>query len=164
MLASLVMQLGDGCRSARAQLYINCGKDSEMPSEAALTRYLKRMLESERRRPIYIVIDAVDECPNDPRTESARRDLLILAKDLVQSKLPKLHICITSSLERDIKTTLSLLTSTAGRMALHDEPGHKEDIKNYVRCFLKKNQETQAWAPEQQELVINTLSERADGT
>lgn len=167
MLASLVMQLSDGsnrCRSARVQLYINCGNGSETPSEAALTRCLKRMLEFERRRQIYIVIDAVDECPNDPGTKSARRELLILVEDLVRSRHPKLYICVTSSLERDIKTTLSLLTSTAGRITLHDEPGHKEDIKNYVRCFLKKNQEMRAWAPEQQELVTNALSERAGGT
>jgi hypothetical protein len=166
MLASLVMQLGDGsnrCRSARAQLYINRGNGSEMPSEAALTRCLKRMLEFERRRPIYIVIDAVDECPNDPGTMSARKEILILVEDLVRSGHPKLYICITSSLERDIKTTFSLLTSTTRRITLHDEPGHKEDIKNYVRGFLKTNQETKEWAPEQQELVTNALSERAHG-
>jgi len=166
MLASLVMQLGDGsnrCRSARIQLYISCGNGSEMPSEAALTRCLKRMLEFERRRPIYIVIDAVDECPNDPGMESARKEILILVEDLVRSRHPKLYICITSSLERDIKATLSPLIPTARRVALHDEPGHKEDIKNYVRGFLKKNHETRAWTSEQQELVTNTLSERADG-
>jgi len=166
MLASLVMQLGDNsdrCRSALSQLSINCGNGSEIPSEAALTRCLKRMFELERRRPIYIVIDAVDYCPNFRGTRSARKEVLMLVEDLIRSRHPKLYICITSSPEQDIKATLNLLTPTARRVALHDEPGQKEDIKIYIRSFFKKNKEMQTWTREDQEFVINTLAERANG-
>ena len=52
--------------------------------------------------PIYIIVDAVDECPNFLGRPSARDDVLELIEELVDLKLPNLHLCVASRPEMDI--------------------------------------------------------------
>jgi len=121
------------------------------------------MLELEGQRPIYIVIDAMDDCPNPTGPKSARKKVLIFVEELVRSRYSNLYICVTSSPEQDIKRTLNLLTPTLRIVELHDEAGQKEDIKSYIRSFVKDNQETRTWTRDDQDLFVNTLSRRAYG-
>ncbi|KAN0132377.1 hypothetical protein V8E53_009803 [Lactarius tabidus] len=70
-------------------------------------------------RPMYIVMDALDECPDDSGIPTARGEVLIVLKDLVGLHLPNLHICVTSRPEVDIKSVLNQLTIHT--ISLHDE-------------------------------------------
>lgn len=119
------------------------------------------MLELEQQRPIYVVIDAVDHCPNTARPQSPRKKVLMFVEDLVRTRYPLLHICLTSSPEQDIKKALNLL-STPRLVNIDEEAGQKEDIKSHIRSFLKGNQGT-PWTRNNQEHITNTLAKRADG-
>jgi hypothetical protein len=84
-------------------------------------------------------------------------------KDLTGRKHPNLHMCLTSRPEQDIQTTLNPLTSSSGRVSIHEEGGQRKDIENYIRSFVYADESMRRWRAEDKELVINTLSERADG-
>ena len=166
LLASLLFQLGDYsdlCWGILHQLYISSRDGSEQPSEAALATCLKNMTEIAGQIPIYVVLDALDECPNATGTPSAREKVLNFVEDLVQSNHPNLYICITSRPEQDLQAVLNPLTSASSRVSLHEESGQKEDIKNYIRSFVNSDRAMRRWREEDKEFVINTLSERAQG-
>ena len=108
-------------------------------------------------------MDALDECPDTSGIPSPRELVLQLVKDLVDLHLPNLHICVTSRPEIDIRHVLEPLTSL--QVSLHDQSGQRGDIANYVRSVVYSDSERimRRWKAEDKELVIKTLSERADG-
>jgi hypothetical protein len=113
--------------------------------------------------PTYLIIDAVDECPNISGIPSPRERVLQFVGGLVNLSLPKLHICVTSRPEIDVRNILEPLTSC--RVSLHDQSGQKKDIENYVRSVVYSESELimRRWKKEDKDLVIKTLTERADG-
>ena len=113
--------------------------------------------------PIYLIMDALDESPNTSGIPSARERVLQLLKELVDLRLPSLHICVTSRPEADIQKGIVPLTSL--RVSLHDQSGQKGDIADYVRSVVYSNSEAiiRRWKIEDKDLVIEVLSERADG-
>jgi len=166
LLASLVFQLGGDsvrCWSVLCQLYTKCRNGSDQPSNTALAECLGNMLELPRQLPIFIILDALDECPNTIETPSAREKVLDFLDDLVGSEHANLFICVTSRPEQDIQSVFNSLTSPSRRVSLHDEAGQREDINSYIRSFVQTDRAMQRWKEEDRELVINTLSERANG-
>ena len=113
--------------------------------------------------PIYLIVDALDECSNITETPSAREKVLNFIQDLIQSNHPNLFVCLTSRPEQDISATLNPLTSPSNRVSLHEEDGQMQDIDNYVRSFVQTDAAMRRWRAEEKELVINVLSERAAG-
>jgi hypothetical protein len=120
------------------------------------------MLELPGQLPIFVIMDAIDECPTTG-TPSAREKVLDFVKGLVGSDHSNLFICITSRPEQDIQTVLNPLTPAFRRVFLHEEVGQREDINNYVRSFVHGDEAMRRWRTYDKELVINTLSERAHG-
>jgi hypothetical protein len=166
LLSSLLMQLGsdsDQCLHVLSQLHMTCRDGSEQPSEESLAQCLKVILDQPEQLPIYIVVDALDECPDTTGLPSARKKVLDFMTVLIGAKHPNLHLCITSRPEQDIQTTLNSLTTAERRVSLHEEGGQREDINNYIRFFVENTDPMRKWRDEDKQLVINTLSERADG-
>jgi hypothetical protein len=121
------------------------------------------MLKVPEELPIYLIIDAIDECPNTTRVPSSRDQVLTLVERFVALKLPNLRICVTSRPEADIRTSLEPLTSASNTISLHDESGQQKDIINFVTSTVRSDRNMQRWPEADKELVINTLSEKADG-
>ncbi|KAF8490817.1 hypothetical protein F5888DRAFT_1637925 [Russula emetica] len=166
LLTSLLLQLvdeSDRCWDLLSQLHKASRDGSEQPSEATLAQCLKSMLDLPGQLPTYIIIDALDECPNRTGTPSAREKVLNFVEDLVKSSHPNLFICITSRPEQDITTILNPLASPSRRVSLHEEVGQREDINNYIRSFIQSDRAMRGWRTEDKELVIDVLSEQANG-
>jgi hypothetical protein len=165
LLSSLLIQLSsqsDRCFNILSRLYKAHKEGAEQPSHYDLTRCLKQMLTFPDQCPIYLIMDALDESPNTSGIPSPREMVLQLLKELVDLFLPNLHICVTSRPEIDIRNVLEPLTSR--RVSLHDQSGQKEDIAEYVRSVVYSDSEQiMRWRTEDKEMVIKTLSERADG-
>ena len=166
LLTSFLIQLSsqsDPCCDILLRLYKAHDEGAQIPSNHDLTRCLKQMLTFSDQYPIYLIMDALDESPDTSGIPSAREMVLQLLKDLVDLSLPNLHICVTSRPEFDIRNVLEPLTSR--RVSLHDQSGQKEDIAEYVRSIVYLDSEPimRRWRMEDKELVIKTLSERADG-
>jgi len=166
LLASLLFQLGrdsDHCQNVLYNLYTECHNGDEEPSIVKLIEYLQTMLSLPELAPVFIILDALDECPNATGTLSAREEVMGFLEDLVGSDHSNLHICITSRPEQDIQFILNPLTPTSRRISLHEEDGQRQDIKSFIRTFIQADTAIQRWREEDRELVINTLSRRADG-
>jgi hypothetical protein len=164
LLPSLVTQLSD--QSYRHcdilnRLYFKHGSGAQKPSEDELIQCLKDMLTLPDQQPVYLVIDALDECPDTSGMPSPREQVLDLVKDLVELSSPNLRLCVTSRPEIDIRRALEPLTSL--RVSLHDQSGQKQDIVNYVTSVVQSDLKMRRWRDEDKNLVIETLSERADG-
>jgi len=119
------------------------------------------MITSSEEIPIYLILDALDECPLTTGTLYPRDKVLELVDELVNLDLPNLHLCITSRPEIDIRTSLEPLTSN--RICLHDQIGQKKDIVDYVNYMVYSDRKMQRWREEDKKVVIEVLSERADG-
>ena len=113
--------------------------------------------------PIYIILDALDECPNSSGIPSPREQVLTLSKDLNDLRLPHLHLCITSRPEFDIRATLGPLAHHS--VPLHDEGGQVKDIVDYINFVVYSDAETmmKRWREEDKKMVAESLSEKADG-
>jgi len=146
-----------------SNLYLAHDEGKKQPSDNDLVECLKKMLALPDQHPTYLIIDALDESPNTPGIPSPRERVLQLVKELVEICVPNLHICVTSRPEVDIRMVLEPLTSR--RVSLHDQSGQKDDIEDYVRSIVYSSSEQimKRWRTEDKELVIKTLSERADG-
>jgi hypothetical protein len=132
----------------------------QQPSNGALTNCLREMLSVAAQHPIYIIVDALDECPNFSGIPTPREVVLNLLDGLVRLGLPHLHICVTSRPETDIEDVLGPLAST---VSLHDEIGQKEDISDYIRNFVSSDRMMRRWRSDQKELVFEELSQKVDG-
>ena len=87
------------------------GPGKNQASDGILTEYLKKMLTLLHQRPIYLIIDALDESPNTSRIPSPRERVPQLLKELTTLSLPNLRICVTGRPEIDIRNDLEPLTS-----------------------------------------------------
>ena len=166
LLTSLLIQVSafsGPCCGILSDLYSAHDNGKNQPSNRSLADSLKKMVTLPDLPPIYLIIDALDESPNTSGISSPREMVLQLVKELVDLSLPSLHICVTSRPEFDIRNALEPLTSR--RVSLHDQSGQKQDIEDYVRSvvYSDSQQIMKRWRMEDKELVINTLSERAQG-
>jgi hypothetical protein len=166
LLPSLLIQLAarsDPFCDILSQLYKEYDNGTHQASDSALIRCLKDMLTLPDQRPVYLILDALDECPNTSGVPSSREQVLDLVKELVGLRLPSLHICATSRPEVDIQDTLASVASHS--VSLHDESGQQKDIAEYVRSVVYADsvRAMRRWRDEDKALVIRTLSERADG-
>ena len=164
LLSSLVFQLSaesDSCHDILAQLYSDNMNGTREPDIDALKDCMVDMLRLPGQGPIYVVVDALDECPNFPGRPSARDEVLELIEQLVDLKLPNLHLCTASRPEMDIKTVLEPLTTLI--ISLHDESGQKDDIIKYIKSAVRSDRSMRRWKEEDKQLVVDTLSVKADG-
>jgi hypothetical protein len=164
VLSSLLCQLSaksDSCYEVLSELYSNNANGTGKPDNSALTECIKDMLTLPGQGPVYIIIDALDECPNISGTPSAREKVLELVEDLIELNLPNIHLCVTSRPEVDIQRVLESLASL--QISLHNESGQKEDIIAYIKSVVHSDRSMRKWREEDKQLVIDVLSERADG-
>ena len=166
LLSSLLIQLSsqsEDCFNTLSHVYSAYNEGKEQPSEDALTRSLKDMLKalSLSQLPTYIILDALDECPNISSIPTPGKHVLKLVTDLVDLHLPNLHIFVTSCPEVDICTALEPLTLC--HLSLHDQLGQKRDISEYVNAMVQSDTKMKRWREDDRRLVIETLSEKADG-
>ena len=164
LLSSILFQLCDQSNSyydILASFYSKNRDGAQSPGDDELVRCLKDVLSRLGQAPIYLIVDALDECPNTSALSSPRLEVLTLLEDLVDAQLPNLRICVTSRPEADIKSILEPLSFRS--TSLHDERGQKEDIENYIKSVVNTNRNMRRWRPEHRQLVIDVLTERADG-
>ena len=164
LLSSLVVQLcaqSDPCYNILSDLYSKHKVGLRLPDDDSLTKCLQEMLGLPGQPPIYIIIDALDECSDTSGPPSPRELVLNLIGDLVELLFPNLHICVTSRPEVDIQEVLGPLMSHS--VSLHDEVGQQQDIMEYIVSVVQSDRKTRKWRSGDRKLVIDTLSRKADG-
>ena len=165
LLTSLLAQLcakSDSCYDILSELYSKNNAGSQQPNNDSLTECLKKMIQLPRQPIIYIIVDGLDECPNSSGFPNiAREKVLDLLEDLLELNPLNLRICVTSRPEVDIRDVLEPLASHY--LSLHDENGQRNDILDYIGSVVRSDRKMRKWRSEDKQLVIDTLSAKADG-
>src|SRR5712691_4068889 len=149
LLSSLLVQLchqSDAYCDVLTEFYLEHSNGSQHPSDSALVRCLMDVLRFPGQAPVYLIVDALDECSNSSSLPSPREKVLQLVEELIDSHLPDLRICATSRPEIDIKVLLEPLSFRS--VSLHDECGQMEDIENYIKSVVTKDPRNRRWKAE----------------
>ena len=164
LLSSLLVQLfhqSDSYCDVLSEFYSEHANGSRYPGNDALAGCLKDLLKLPRHAPVYLIVDALDECPNTSSIPSPRGEVLNLLEELIKSEIPDLHVCVTSRPETDIKDLLETLVLYT--VSLHDERGQKRDIEEYIKSVINTNSKNKRWKAEDKQLVIDVLTSKAAG-
>ena len=164
LLTSLLVQLchqSDSYSDILSKLYSEHANGSRHPSDDVLAGCLKDLLKLSGHAPVYLIVDALDECPNTSSIPSPRDEVLNLVEELIKSEIPNLRVCVTSRPETDIKDILDPLVPHA--VSLHDEGGQNRDIEEYIKSVINTNPKNKRWKATDKQLVIEVLTEKADG-
>ena len=164
LLSSVLFQLchqSDSYYDILSAFYSAHASGSQSPGDDQLVECLMDLLKHPGSRPVYLVIDALDECPSTSSLSSPREKLLSVLEDLVEAQLPNLRICVTGRPEVDIKAILEPLAFRS--ISLHDERGQIKDIIKYIESIVNTDKNMKIWNPEHKQLVIEVLTKKADG-
>ena len=164
LLSSILVQLccqSDSYCAILSKLYLEHNYGSRDPDDDSLLLYLKDLLGLPGQSPIFLIVDALDECPSTSALTSPRKEVLVFLEDLIELQIPNLRICVTSRPEVDIMTVLEPLTFRS--ISLHNESGQMEDIENYIESVVNNSRKMRRWSPEHKQRVIDVLTRRADG-
>ena len=160
ILVQLCYQSGI-CYEILWDLYSTLREGSRSASDDELMKCLENMVTSQGQAPVHIVIDALDECSNTFGIPSERESVLSALKNLFDLHCPSLRICITSRPEPDIKETLTPFASQS--LSLHNQDGQREDILYYIISVVDQIAAKKKWRPDDRQMVIDALSNKADG-
>ena len=164
LLSSFLVQLyhqSDSYFDILSKFYSEHDKGSRPPSNDALAGCLKELLGLSGLAPVYLIVDALDECPNPSVVRSPRAKVLSLIEELVKTKIQSLRICVTSRPEIDIKDVLDHLIFRS--VSLHDESGQNTDIEDYIKSVINTRPKKGRWKEEHKELAKDVLIEKANG-
>jgi len=164
LLSSLLSQLSaksDSCYKVLSKLYSDNASSTGKPDNGTLTECIQDMLSFPGQGPIYIIIDALDECSDTYGTPSAQEEVLGLIDELVNLILRNVSLCVASRPEIDIRNVIEPLKPL--QISLHDEDGQKNDIIEYIKSVIYSDRKMQNWREEDKQLVIDILSSKADG-
>ena len=162
-LRSLLTQLArsDSYCDILSQVYDNNGGST--PGADEMIKCLEEMLGLSDQGPVYIILDALDECSNADDTPSARTRVLDFLKRLVRvdRRVSNLHLCVTGRPEDDILTALEAFRT----ISIQEHEGQKEDIDKHIKDKVYANSNTMMgrWDIETKKMVVDTLTEQADG-
>ena len=161
LLSSMLVQL---CHQSEpycdilSKFYLDHASGLQHPSDDELVACLRDILKCTEQAPVFLIVDALDECSDISDIPSPREKVLNLIEELIKLQVPNLHICVTSRPEADINIVLRPLA--AHSISLHGESGQMQDINNYIKSVVK---DIRKWKSEHKQLVIDILTNRADG-
>ena len=164
LLSALLVQLchqSDSYCDVLSSFYSEHANGSRYPGDDALANCLKDLLKLPGHAPVYLIVDALDECSNTSSIPSPRSDVLNLIKELIKLEILNLRICVSSRPEMDIKDVLDPLIFCS--VSLHDQPGQKKDIEEYITSVIKADPRNIKWKAEDKQLVIDVLTIKAAG-
>jgi hypothetical protein len=164
LLSSFLVQLyhqSDFYFDILSKFYSEHDKGSRPPSDTELTGCLMDLLNLPGLAPVYLFVDALDECPSPSIVRSPRAKVLGFIDELVKAQIQNLRVCVTSRPETDIKDVLDPLIFRS--VSLHDESEQKRDIEDYIKSVITTRSKKGMWKEEHRKLAINVLTEKSNG-
>jgi len=164
LLSSFLVQLcheSDSYFDILSNFYSDHNKGLRPPSDDALAGCLKDLLNLPGLAPVYLIVDALDECPNPSVVRSPRVKVLSLIEELVTTPILNLRVCVTSRPELDIEDVLDPLIFRS--VSLHDESGQNRDIEDYIKSVINTRPKKGRWKEEHRKLAIDVLVNKSNG-
>ena len=135
--------------------YDRCNKGNSQPSLSDLIEMLIHVIEDFDN--VFIVIDALDECPKD----GERDQLLAAISDIKAISASNLHILVTSRREPDIEDAVLPLVSVPV-IPLQGSYVNM-DIQMHIAHQLATDPKLKKWSIEIKEEIESTLTKGANG-
>jgi Cdc6-like AAA superfamily ATPase len=138
MVRSLISQFSQQCDKVPVTLetlFSSCENKQRHPSLDDFLEVLQDIIQGFPQS--YIILDALDECTN-------RAELMDILKSMVEWRLEKLHILVTSRQERDIESSLKDFVDEQSIICLQSKPVDK-DIHTYIRQRLSHDKNLEKW-------------------
>jgi Cdc6-like AAA superfamily ATPase len=162
MVRSLIHQLYSKCGGTSKEvdsLFSSCDDGRRQPPCESLCKVLLLMIEQVGE--VWIVLDALDECPT---RQGSRAELLSWIRGLLDSMQWNVHLLVTSRPEQDIESMISEFANEEDKVPIQSSK-ITEDIRAYVRKRIREDNGFERWRkhPEVQDEIENRLMERADG-
>jgi hypothetical protein len=164
LLSSFLVQLchqSDSYFDILSHFFSEHGKGLRSPSDDALAGCLKDLLHLPGLAPVYLIVDALDECPNASVVRSPRGEILSFIEELITTQTLNLRVCVTSRPELDIKDVLDPLIFRS--VSLHDESGQNRDIEDYIKSVINTRPKKGRWKEEHRKLAIDVLVDKSNG-
>jgi hypothetical protein len=152
MVKSLIRQLSS---SPLAASLVNLFKNNSLPGNEPDPEAFLRVLDDVLSKipddnQVYLVFDALDECPTELDHTRERASLLFLITDLLEKHSDKVHIIATSRPEKDI-------TKALGRFPSINLKDHvDEDVRTFVNTELSSGPLNE-WDDEVKKLISSRL-------
>jgi hypothetical protein len=144
------------------RLYLSHGNGMRQPSNHVLMACLKEMLMAAPEQPAFLIIDSLDECSDALGFPNSREAILDVVKELTHHPRHRnLRFCITSRPEVDLQTGLEPLAVSV--ISLHGQSERKGDIADHLCSVVSFDENLKTLRDEDKKLVVQELSERADG-
>jgi ankyrin repeat protein len=164
LLSSVLFQFcsqSDKFSQVLSSIYSSHGDGSREPSVDTLLDCLNTILALQGQAPLYIIVDALDECPNSSGVRTQRQEVLEILKELIELELPHVHFCVTSRPEIDIRRVFDPLSPY--NVSLHNQAGQIKDLTEYVKSVVCSDATMQNWPAKVKQLVIDTLAKKGGG-
>lgn len=153
MLRALVLQLSGQLKDNYLLSQLHNSYRNAMPPDEALMDCLHQLVRAFKN--VYIILDAVDESPQD----RARVDVLQALVDLRAWLEPGFHLLVTSRDLKDIRDELGASQDEAISMKNACVDG---DIEPFISSYLRTNRRLRKWE-EYYSRIEAALTERANG-
>jgi ankyrin repeat domain-containing protein 50 len=142
------------------ELYKCCGNGNRKATVPELKEVLKHLAVVKDLDDIFIIVDALDECPHD-EVHGLREEALNLVGEFETWSASKIHLLITSRRELDIEQRL---TPLLGIPPIPLE-GYQidSDIELHINEQLSTDQKLKRWPPQIKLQIEETLAAQADG-
>lgn len=160
--ASLIAQL---CRQSPNvpeqlhHLYAKYEEEKTAPSIFDLRRIFDLLISQQATRDIFLVLDALDECPN--RGENERGKLLQAIEEIHTSSSSNIHLLVTSRVLNDIQNVLLPFIGNS-RISV-EVSDSKEDIGTFVSSQLLHDPLLNIWPEGVKAEIEKVLLDTCDG-
>jgi len=141
-------------------LYEECKDGTHKADMPSLIAILKLLAVADEPYDLFIVVDALDECPKDEGKE-LRKELLDLIAEIKSWPTSNIHLLVTSRQEPDIKEKLAPLL-TAPAISLEGS-GVEGDIEKHVKNQLSTDPKLKGWSDDLKAHIERTIVKRANG-
>lgn len=157
-LKSILLQLCGQVSGLESDLdRLKTSSNSATPSLTVLLEHVRQTVT--RCRHVYILLDALDECPSN----YPRREVLRVIETMRHWRLPGLHLLVTSRNEPDIRCHLECDT-----LSLNDKhielknDSVEQDIARYLSYQVESDPQLRRWGEHREKIKIY-LSQHANG-
>lgn len=159
MIAQLCSQIVHLPRKLK-ELYKRCNDGKHKADLASLKTALKLFAVAEEMHNIFLVADALDECPKNGDRE-LRNELLELIAEIKSWSPSNIHLLVTSRQELDIKEKLTPLLTTSA-ISIQGS-GVEADIKKHIENQLATDPKLKGWSSDLKMCIERALVEGANG-
>jgi Cdc6-like AAA superfamily ATPase len=164
VLRSLISQLYHKRKDTQKlldSLFSSCGNGRSQPTCESLCKVFLQMINQAQE--IYIVLDALDECPKrkGPHSEG----LLAWIQSLLDLEQRNVHLLVTSRPEHDIELVLRKIARSDEDIVPIQSGLIEDDIRSYVHTRVRTGDGLKRWKsrPDVLDEIQSVLMEKSQG-